>query len=147
MKTKINLLLFTLIVFTAKINSQTVHHGDLAANGSLYFRAEPVNNFLPDKEGKVYYYVHLQGVEKTLTGEKEHVPLNISVVLDHSGSMEGDKLAYSKEALKYIINNMDSKDILSIVLYDSNVDVLLQPQHLEDRNELLKKVDKIIAHK
>jgi len=146
MKTKLTLLLMTIILFTVKTKAQTLHHGELTANGSLYFRAEPVNNFLPDKEGDVYYYIHLQGLDKTLTGEKEHVPLNISVVLDHSGSMSGDKLTYTKEALKYIIKQLGSTDVLSIVIYDSEVEVLLEPQRLEDKKALLDKVDKIIAN-
>src|SRR3954469_14782695 len=105
---------------------QYVHHGDLTANGSLYFRAEAVNNFVPDKSGNIYYYVHLQGTEKTATNQKKHVPLNLSVVIDRSGSMEGDKLNYTKEAVKYLVNQLDSKDVLSIVLYESGVEVFLE---------------------
>ncbi|MGZ4115882.1 MAG: vWA domain-containing protein [Bacteroidia bacterium] len=145
MKTKFKLVLLTFILLITDIKAQEPHHGALTANGSLYFRAEPVNNFLPDKAGDIYYYIHLEGIEKTLTGTKEHVPLNISVVLDHSGSMEGDKLNYTKEALKYIINQLDSRDVLSIVLYDSDVEVFLQPQRLEDRKELLARVEKIAS--
>jgi Ca-activated chloride channel family protein len=142
MKTTAKLLTMMLFI-TLSVNAQNVHHGTLATNGSLYFRAEPVNNFFPDKDGKLYYYVHLQGVQKTLTDAKEHVPLNISVVLDRSGSMEGDKLNYTKEALKYVVKNLDSRDVLSIVLYDTGVEVFLEPQRVEDKNELLNRIDKI----
>lgn len=142
MKTTIKLLMMTLLI-AVSAKAQNVHHGDLAANGSLYFRAEPVNNFLPDKAGNIYYYMHLQGVQKALADTKEHIPLNISVVLDRSGSMEGDKLKYSKEALKYIVNNLDNKDVISIVLYETGVEVFLEPQRLEDRKSLLDRIDKI----
>lgn len=142
MKTSIKLLTMALFIVVSA-NAQQVHHGELTANGSLYFRAEPVNNFLPDKAGNLYYYIHLQGVQKTLKDVKEHVPLNLSVVLDRSGSMEGDKLNYTKEALKYVVNNLDSRDVLSIVLYDTDVEVFLEPQRLEDKSELLKRIDKI----
>ena len=142
MKTSAKLLVFA--IFAAlSTNAQQVHHGDLTANGSLYFRAEPVNNFLPDKAGNIYYYVHLQGVTKTSTNSAERVPLNLSVVLDRSGSMDGDKLKYAKEALKYVVNNLDSKDVLSIVLYDTDVETFLEPQRLEDKNGLLARIDKI----
>ncbi len=142
MKTKIKLFMLTMIIALSSI-AQNVHHGALATNGSVYFRAEPVNNFLPDKAGNIYYYVHLQGVQKTLADTKEHVPLNISVVLDRSGSMDGDKLKYAKEALKYVVNNLDSRDVISIVLYDTDVEVFLNPQRLEDKDALLKRIDKI----
>lgn len=141
-KSKINFLLLA-IIFALSANAQNVHHGALASNGSVYFRAEPVNNFLPDKAGNLYYYVHLQGVQKTLTDVKERMPLNISVVLDRSGSMDGDKLKYAKEALKYVVNNLDKNDVISIVLYDTEVDVFLSPQRLEDKEGLLKRIDRI----
>lgn len=143
MKTTISLILSLFISFTAM--SQQTHHGDVAANGSLYFRAEPVNNFLPDKEGNLYYYVHLEGLKKVAGAAKERVPMNISIVLDRSGSMDGDKLSYAKEALKYVIKQLGSQDVLSIVLYDTGVEVFLQPQRLEDKNALLKRVDKIVT--
>jgi Ca-activated chloride channel homolog len=135
--------LVLILFISVSTQAQNVHHGELSANGSLFFRAEPVNNFLPDKAGNLYYYIHLQGTEKTLTNTKEHVPLNISVVLDRSGSMAGDKLKYTKEALKYVVNNLDSRDILSIVLYDTEVEVFLEPQRIEDKNSLLNRIDKI----
>jgi len=143
MKTLIKLFVIAqTIAFTAK--AQQVHHGELTTNGSLYFRAEPVNNYLPDKNGNLYYYVHLQGVQKT--GDKnERVPMNLSVVLDKSGSMAGDKLKYTKEALKYVVNQVSSRDIISIVLYDSDVSVFLEPQRLEgDKTSLLSRIDKIL---
>jgi Ca-activated chloride channel family protein len=141
MKKNIIQLLCSLIAITA--SAQTTHHGELTANGSLYFRAEPVNNFLPEKEDRLYYYVHLQGIEKTLAASKEHVPLNISIVLDRSGSMDGDKLNYAKEALKYVVKNLSSTDVISIVLYDTNVETFLEPQRLEDKSGILNRIDKI----
>lgn len=143
-KTSVKLLMMALLI-AVSVKAQPVHHGELTANGSLFFRAEPINNFLPDKAGNLYYYIHLQGVEKNLTNAKEHVPLNISVVVDRSGSMEGDKLNYTKEALKYVVNNLDSRDVISIVLYDTDVEVFLEPQRLEDKSELLKRIDKIVT--
>lgn len=143
MKAKIQLFLLIVVSVISGATAQNVHHGALTNNGSIYFRAEPVNNFLPDKAGDIFYYIHLQGTEKTLQGAKEHVPLNISLVVDRSGSMEGDKLNYTKEALKYVINQLDSRDVVSIVLYDTGVEVFLEPTRLEDKNELLKRIDKI----
>jgi Ca-activated chloride channel family protein len=136
-------ILLTLLLASTFLEAQTyVHHGELTANGSLYFRAEPVNNFVTDKSGLVYYYVHLQGTERQSTSKK-HVPLNLSIVIDRSGSMEGDKLRYTKEAVKYVVNHLDPKDVLSIVTYESGVEVLLEPQRIEDKESLLKKIDAI----
>jgi Ca-activated chloride channel homolog len=143
MKTSVRIIVLSLIVIAVTASAQTVHHGEVAANGSLYFRAEPLNNVFNGKEDNVYYYVHLQGLDKVNTTVKEHVPVNISVVLDRSGSMDGDKLSYAKEALKYVIQQLDSRDVLSVVLHDTDVEVFLTPQRIENKTELLQRVDKI----
>jgi Ca-activated chloride channel homolog len=141
---------FVKIILLARLTSlaaqaQPIHHGELANNGSLYFRAEPVNNFLPDKQGKLYYYLHLQGATAANDHKSARVPLNLCVVLDRSGSMNGNKLNYTKEALKYVVKQLDAHDILSIVLYENEVEVLLEPQHLEDKNKLLADIERIVT--
>src|ERR1051325_5907305 len=145
MRTTFTTLLLALLFSGRYAQAQFVHHGELTGNGSLYFRAEPVNNFFTDKTGDVWYYIHLQGTEKKNTQSKKHVPLNISVVIDRSGSMEGDKLNYTKQAVKYLVNQLDPKDVISIVTYETGVEVLLQPQRIEDKNEVLKKIDAIVT--
>lgn len=123
------------------------HHGPLTPNGSLYFRSEPVNNFIQDNDNKndVYYYVHLQGIKKEETIKSKHIPLNLSLVLDRSGSMSGEKLENVKKAVIYVINQLTNEDILSIVFYDSNVEVLMEPQRLEDKEKIIKKVNAIMS--
>ena len=121
-----------------------IHHGSLALNGSLYFRAEPLNNFMKDKQEELYYYIHLQGIENT-TITKKRIPLNLSVVLDRSGSMAGDKLKHTKDAVKYLVNQLGNDDVLSIVLYESGVEVFLEPQRIEDKAALLKRIDGIFT--
>jgi len=86
----------------------------LTTNGSIYFKAEPLNNYFNENTEKIHYYVHLQGSSLPETSQKENsIPLNLSVVIDKSGSMDGQKLEYAKEALKYIITNLNKNDYLS----------------------------------
>jgi Ca-activated chloride channel family protein len=125
--------------------AQETHHGAPSADGSLYFRAEPVNNFFTDKTDELYYYIHLQGTEKRVTGAPKRMPLNLSVVIDRSGSMTGQKMEYTKQAVKYLVTQLDKNDMLSIVLYDTEVEVFLEPQHIENKKHLLERIDKIIT--
>lgn len=136
--------LFIVIMFKSFIHAQE-HHGPLTPNGSLYLRTEPVNNFIMENQNNsnVYYYVHLQGIKKENTVNSKHVPLNLSLVLDRSGSMSGEKLENVKKAVIYVINQLSSEDILSIVFYDSNVEVLMEPQRLENKENIIKKVSAI----
>lgn len=44
---------------------------------------------------------------------KERSPLNISLVLDRSGSMRGEKLQYVKQAAIHVLDLLDEKDTAS----------------------------------
>ncbi len=47
--------------------------------------------------------------------------LNLALVLDRSGSMTGDKLAYVKEAACHVLNQLDERDRVAIIAYDNEV--------------------------
>src|SRR3982751_304837 len=64
--------------------------------------------------------------------------LNLSMVLDRSGSMQGRKLEEAKEAAKYCIDQLLATDRISAVIFDDEVDVLFPSQPLENK-ELLKR--------
>jgi Ca-activated chloride channel family protein len=55
-------------------------------------------------------------------------PINLALVLDRSGSMSGDKLEKAKEAALMVIDRMQPDDIISVVSYDTTVDVLVPAQ-------------------
>ena len=73
------------------------------------------------------------------------MPLNFSLVLDHSGSMSGAKLDNLKEAAKLAIDQMDADDIVSIVIFDDKVKVVAPSQPVADRSGLKSKIDGIRA--
>ena len=52
-------------------------------------------------------------------------PLNIALVLDHSSSMaEDDKFRFTVEAARGVIENLSSRDIISLIAYNHKVVVL-----------------------
>src|SRR5512133_1272214 len=57
--------------------------------------------------------------------EEERPPLNLSLVLDHSGSMSGEKLHYVKQAAAHVVELMEEKDRVSVVIYDDRVETLV----------------------
>lgn len=62
-------------------------------------------------------------------GMPQRHPLNISVVLDRSGSMGDEgKIDFAKKAMWKLVDQLNSEDILSIVIYDDIVDVLRAAQ-------------------
>ena len=72
-------------------------------------------------------------------------PLNLSLVIDHSGSMAGDKLDYTKQAAQFLVQNLSSRDILSIVLYNNRVDTLLAPAPVQHKDTINQRIEEIRA--
>lgn len=67
------------------------------------------------------------GFSTALANDREQLrPLNMALVIDKSGSMaDADKLSRVKTALLNMISQLRSTDILSIVVFDSEAEVLL----------------------
>ncbi len=63
-------------------------------------------------------------------------PLNLSVVVDRSGSMAGKKIEAVRIALRHLLDQLSERDRLSIVLFDDQVDVLLPSTPLTDKAEV-----------
>jgi Ca-activated chloride channel family protein len=78
------------------------------------------------------------------TQEGPPVPLNFCLVLDHSGSMQGAKLANMKEATRRVIETLTPQDIVSLVIFDDTVSVVVPATHATDKTALLAKVDTIM---
>ncbi|HEX9373600.1 MAG TPA: VWA domain-containing protein [Roseiflexaceae bacterium] len=53
-------------------------------------------------------------------------PLNLALVLDRSGSMQGDKLRYVQHAAGHVLDLLDERDRVAVVAYDDQV-VLVAP--------------------
>jgi Ca-activated chloride channel family protein len=63
-------------------------------------------------------------------------PLNLCLVLDRSGSMEGPPLDYAKQAVQYVVDLLSPNDVLSIVVFDETVDVLMPPQRVTNKQAI-----------
>lgn len=95
------------------------------------------------RDGSEAVYLYLNVKSSRNETDKRRVPLNISLVLDRSGSMNGDKILYAKKAAHFVIDQLEKGDILSIVNYD-NVIEITSPQGFVSNKEALKaKVDKL----
>jgi Ca-activated chloride channel family protein len=75
------------------------------------------------------------GFSTALSNEREDLrPLNMALVIDRSGSMADlDKISRVKEALLALVNELRETDILSIIVFDSDAQVLLPARPLGDR--------------
>jgi Ca-activated chloride channel family protein len=87
-------------------------------------------------------------VRVTLNGCKperksDRTPVNVSFVIDRSGSMSGDRIAQAREAAIMAINRLDPNDVASVVIFDDKVDTLIPAQKVTDRKFFTDRIRQI----
>lgn len=69
-------------------------------------------------------------------------PLNLSLVIDRSGSMaEDDKMSRVKESLRTMVGKLRPDDVVSIVVFDTDAAVLFPAGRIGDGRALLHAID------
>ncbi len=71
------------------------------------------------------------------------VPLNLSLVLDKSGSMQGTKIQNLREAAKLVVDRLGPQDTISIVAFSDRKYLIAGSQLVADKDELKRKIDRI----
>ena len=72
-------------------------------------------------------------------------PLNLSLVIDRSGSMAGQSLRYAIKAAQQFVESLTADDIVSVVIYDDQSETILPPQTVEDKAAICKQIGRIRA--
>jgi len=90
-------------------------------------------------------YVLLEAVARGKgAGGGSRVPLNLGVVIDRSGSMyEEARLEYVVEAVKFLAENLNSDDKVSIVVFADHARVILTPEAARDKSAVLRALENI----
>jgi Ca-activated chloride channel homolog len=70
-------------------------------------------------------------------------PVNVAFVLDRSGSMSGTKLAQAKAAAIHALERLGSNDIVSVVVYDTTVQVVVPATKLTDKDAVRRAIESI----
>ena len=77
-------------------------------------------------------------------GERDYrAPVNVAIVIDRSGSMQGEKLLRAKEAAKLAVNRLHPDDIVSVIAYDDTVRILLPATKVADRTAVLAAIEEL----
>lgn len=93
------------------------------------------------------HQVHLMArfIADDVSRQTQRRPLNLSLIIDHSGSMAGQKLDYTRQAAQFLVQNLSAEDILSIVLYNDSVETLLYPENVLRKDVINQQISTITA--
>lgn len=98
---------------------------------------------LAGKKQTAYLKVGLTGFK--LKDVTQRPPANIAIVLDKSGSMAGDKIAAAREAAIAALSHLGGDDIISVITYDTTVNVLVPATRFTDREAIYRLIRGIQA--
>jgi Ca-activated chloride channel family protein len=82
---------------------------------------------LVGSDGRVQVQLTLSAPD-AVSGELPRQPSDVLVVLDISGSMEGQKLAYAKRALHQLIGRIGPSDRFGLITYESSASLVVPMQ-------------------
>jgi Ca-activated chloride channel homolog len=71
--------------------------------------------------------------------------LNLSLVIDRSGSMAGAPLHHALRAAEAVVDQLEPNDTLSVVVYDDAVDTPVSPQPVTDKSALKAAIGRVRA--
>ncbi|HZD56368.1 MAG TPA: VIT domain-containing protein, partial [Anaerolineales bacterium] len=119
------------------------HQIAVSREGDYHVRAGyEAKNVLPDADFALYYSIGASQAFHLLTyrdpnepdgffllmlaprveQETASIPKDVILVLDRSGSMEGEKFRQAQEALSYILSHLNSQDRFNIITFSTGVD-------------------------
>jgi Ca-activated chloride channel family protein len=116
----------------------------VATSGIITFSSGLDNDYyLADSLNKTAYFYIEAKLAKLLNLPQRRTPLNISIVIDRSGSMQGVKMGYAKKAAKGMIDELQPTDFVSVVMYDNAIDSVQEPIAVGNKDLIKAKIDKI----
>lgn len=92
------------------------------------------SRLLSDKEGQTYVLVNVSA--PAASDAVSRAALNLSIVIDRSGSMKGKRLSNAINAASGMIGRLRDGDVVSVVAYDSDTEVIVPSTTIDASSRL-----------
>jgi Ca-activated chloride channel family protein len=119
-------------------------HSAFAAPTDITLRVSPERDLVYSRGPReVVVQIDLDGRRPDRT---RRAPMNLAVVLDRSGSMQGAKIEKARQAACVAVDQLADDDFFSLVTFDNDTDVLISPDRVggsRQREALKERIDRI----
>lgn len=78
-----------------------------------------------------------------LDSDKHRTPVNVAIVIDRSGSMQGEKMEHARKAAMEAIDRLRDDDIVAVVSYDTTAEVLVPATKASDREGIKERISRL----
>lgn len=99
--------------------------------------------YLLDSTNRTGYFYVETNIDRFVNAAIKKVPLNISIVIDRSGSMAGEKMNFAKKAASDIVDKLTPQDFVSVVIYDEYIDIVQKATPVLYKDSIKNKIAKI----
>jgi Ca-activated chloride channel family protein len=113
----------------------------MGAPGGLTLQVAPGNRYaMATETGREHALIQLQS-SGMMAGRR--LPLNLCLVIDRSGSMEGEPLDYVKRACGHVVDLLEPTDVLSVVTFEEQVDVVMPARRVVNKQLIKEHIQRI----
>ena len=93
------------------------------------------------QDNKAYLRIKLEGLPYEEAASRP--PVNVSLVIDRSGSMTGAKIEQAKEAAILALSRLSPQDRVSVVAFDHRVQIVVPAGPFENFEEVKRRIEAI----
>jgi Ca-activated chloride channel family protein len=84
------------------------------------------------------------GIKGRRIGRDQHVPSNLTLVIDTSGSMQtDDRIGLIRRSLRMLVDQLDPEDRVAVVQFGSKAALRLEPTPAAQKDEILRVIDSL----